>query len=159
MSFGQMSLRANDLRANSSGRMSSGLMSSREMCLRTNVSAGPCLLGKCIPDKCHRTPVRHLTGDTISRMTFARRTFARIRSNVSDTKVTFNSHLDAKLAKASCSLGFILRFSRKFDDIYVGKNGYILNMGQIETLKFLLCEDDFKSIFNPEKILLFHFSP
>jgi hypothetical protein len=41
-----------------------------------------------------------------------------------DTKVTFNPHIDAKLAKASSRLGFVMRCAREFDDIYIFKTLY-----------------------------------
>jgi ribonucleases P/MRP protein subunit RPP40 len=41
-----------------------------------------------------------------------------------DTKLTFNTHLDVKLAKASSCLGFVLRCAREFNDEYVYKSLY-----------------------------------
>jgi hypothetical protein len=32
-------------------------------------------------------------------------------------------------------------------------------MGQIETLNFVLSKNDFKNIFNPKKIKVFHYTP
>lgn len=65
-----------------------------------------------------------------------------------DSKLTFSSHIDTCIGRASCLLGFIKRWSREFDDPYLSKRLYtslvrpILEYGSIVWFPHYSCHID-----------------